>query len=92
MKHSKLARAFLILYVLACFLPGSLGADLRYSLVGGLSLFVWATLFMLLALHRTMAKPEGAPDLVAGTLTGNWVYMLNVSLVVATALRLCFFS
>jgi hypothetical protein len=92
MKHSRLSRAFLFLYVLACFLPGALGVGLRYSLVGGLFLFAWATLFMLLALHRTMAKPEGAPDLVAGALTGNWVYMLNVSLVVATVLRFWLFS
>jgi len=81
MKHSRLARVILITFILGCFLPGDNGLFFRQAVVWGFFLFGWACFFMIIAFHRTLAKPEQSVEMVTGALTGNWIYMMNTSII-----------
>lgn len=87
MKHSKLARAVSVAFILGCFLPGYTGLFFRQSVVWGLFLFGWACIFMHLAFYRTLAKPEQSTGIVTGALKGNWVFMLNISFLASAVMH-----
>ena len=42
---------------------------------------------MIIAFHRTLTKPEQSVEMVTGALTGNWVYMLNISVIASAVVH-----
>jgi len=53
----------------------------------GFVLFGWAFFFMVIAFNLTLAKPEQSVELLTDALTGNWVYMLKISIIASAVMH-----